>query len=130
MSTLGQSIAVSAAGVPAAGFSGWPRKKSPTPKKDDDGVFPDVVVDREPSRSVEQAANGASSNSRHAASDDRLTAGRRSLVAAVCIVLSIKARSAKARSPTRPQVGRAQTPWHRSTDKWRNIVCVTPPHRL
>jgi hypothetical protein len=95
MSTVGQSIAVSAAGVPATGFSGWPRKKSLTPKKDDDGVLPDVVVDRDPNMSVEQPANGASTNSRHAASNERPVAGRDSLVAAICIVPSIKARSAK-----------------------------------
>jgi len=45
--------------------------------------------------SVEQPANGASTNSRHAASNERPVAGRDSLVAAICIVPSIKARSAK-----------------------------------
>jgi hypothetical protein len=53
------------------------------------------VVDRDPNMSVEQPANGASTNSRHAASNERPVAGRDSLVAAICIVPSIKARSAR-----------------------------------
>jgi hypothetical protein len=64
MSTVGQSIALSADGVSAAVFSGWPRKKSPTPQNDDDCELPVAGVEREPNMSVEQPASGATNAAR------------------------------------------------------------------